>query len=61
MSFSTILESFGHPAVMFFFLGMIAIIVKSDLEIPPLFGKFLSLNLLFDIGIKGSEELFHNK
>lgn len=60
MNLSSILENFGHPAVMFFFLGMIAIFVKSDLEIPPQIGKFLSLYLLFDIGIKGGEELFHS-
>ena len=60
MNPASILENFGHPAVMFFFLGMIAIFVKSDLEIPPQIGKFLSIYLLFDIGIKGGEELFHS-
>lgn len=60
MSISAILENFGHPAVLFFFLGMIAVFVKSDLEIPSQIGKFLSIYLLFDIGIKGGEELFHS-
>jgi hypothetical protein len=60
MDFNTIIENFAHPATMFFFLGMIAIFVKSDLEIPPQIGKFLSIYLLFDIGIKGGEELFHS-
>ncbi|GAB4234287.1 MAG: sodium-dependent bicarbonate transport family permease [Ekhidna sp.] len=60
MSFHTILENFAHPATLFFFLGMIAIFVKSDLEIPPQIAKFLSIYLLFDIGIKGGEELFHS-
>lgn len=60
MDLSTILENFGHPAVMFFFLGIIATFVKSDLEIPPQIAKFLSIYLLFDIGIKGGEELFHS-
>jgi hypothetical protein len=46
--------------VLFFFLGLAAIAFKSDLEIPPQIGKFLSLYLLFDIGIKGGEELFHS-
>ena len=59
MSFHTILENFAHPATLFFFLGMIAIFVKSDLEVPPQIAKFLSIYLLFDIGIKGGEELFH--
>lgn len=39
---------------------MIAVLLKSDLEIPPAIGKFLSLYLLFHIGIKGGEELFHS-
>lgn len=60
MNISAILENFGHPAVMFFFLGIIATFVKSDLEIPSQIGKFLSIYLLFDIGIKGGEELFHS-
>ncbi|MDW3197054.1 MAG: sodium-dependent bicarbonate transport family permease [Cytophagales bacterium] len=60
MSFHTILENFAHPATLFFFLGMIAIFVKSDLEVPPQIAKFLSIYLLFDIGIKGGEELFHS-
>jgi hypothetical protein len=49
-----------HPPVLFFLLGMLAIFCKSDLEIPPQISKFLSLYLLFDIGIKGGEELFHS-
>lgn len=57
---SSVLENFGHPAVLFFFLGLIAVFVKSDLQIPPQIGKFLSIYLLFDIGIKGGEELFHS-
>lgn len=60
MSLHTILENFAHPATLFFFLGMIAVFVKSDLEIPPQIAKFLSIYLLFDIGIKGGEELFHS-
>ena len=60
MSLQNILENFLHPATLFFFLGMIAILVKSDLEIPPQIAKFLSIYLLFDIGIKGGEELFHS-
>lgn len=55
-----IVENFIHPPVLFFALGIIAVLVRSDLEIPPQIGKFLSLYLLFDIGIKGGEELFHN-
>lgn len=60
MDFSTVLENFAHPATLFFFLGIIAVLVKSDLEIPPQIAKFLSIYLLFDIGIKGGEELYHS-
>lgn len=60
MNLYSILENFAHPATLFFFLGMIAVLVKSDLEIPPQIAKFLSIYLLFDIGIKGGEELFHS-
>ncbi len=60
MNFHAILENFMHPPVLFFFLGILAVFVKSDLEIPPQIAKFLSIYLLFDIGFKGGEELFHS-
>lgn len=60
MDFYSIVENFSHPATLFFFLGLVAVLVKSDLEIPPQIAKFLSIYLLFDIGIKGGEELFHS-
>ncbi len=60
MNIYSIIENFSHPATLFFFLGLIAVLVKSDLEIPPQIAKFLSIYLLFDIGIKGGEELFHS-
>lgn len=60
MNVETLLDNIMHPPVLFFFLGLLAIFFKSDLEVPPAIGKFLSLYLLFDIGIKGGEELFHH-
>jgi hypothetical protein len=60
MGIDTLLNNIMHPPVLFFFLGLLAVAAKSDLEIPPQIGKFLSLYLLFDIGIKGGEELFHS-
>jgi hypothetical protein len=44
---------------MFFLLGIIAVKLKSDLEIPPNSSKFISLYLLFSIGFKGGQELSH--
>jgi len=53
-------QNFLHPPVLFFALGLIAVLLKSDLEIPPQIGKYLSLYLLFHIGILGGEELFNS-
>lgn len=60
MIFSAFIENILHPPVLFFFLGIFACLVRSNLEIPPQVGKLLSLYLLFDIGIKGGQELFHS-
>lgn len=60
MSFDSLIGNMLHPPVLFFFLGIIAVLVKSDLEVPPAIAKFLSIYLLFDIGIKGGEELYHS-
>lgn len=38
-------------------LGIIAVYLKSDIEIPPNSSKFISLYLLFAIGFKGGQEL----
>lgn len=60
MNFNTILDNFSHAPVLFFFLGTLAVLVKSDLEIPPAISKFLGIYLLFDIGIKGGEHLYES-
>ncbi len=57
---NSIANNFSHPPILFFTLGVLAVVLKSDLEIPPTVAKFLSLYLLFHIGIKGGEELFHS-
>jgi hypothetical protein len=57
MDGSLILSNILNPPVLFFFLGMAAVLVKSDLEIPPPVPKLLSLYLLFAIGFKGGVEL----
>lgn len=57
MDGSLILSNILNPPVLFFFLGMTAVLVKSDLEIPPPIPKLLSLYLLFAIGFKGGVEL----
>jgi uncharacterized protein len=57
MEFSLILTNILNPPVLFFFVGMIAVLVKSDLEIPQPLPKLFSLYLLFAIGFKGGHEI----
>jgi len=57
---SNILQNFLSPPILFFFLGMAATLVRSDLEIPQPLPKFLSLYLLLAIGFKGGVELNHS-
>jgi uncharacterized protein len=60
MDASLILNNILNPPVLFFFLGMFAVLVKSDLEVPPPLPKLFSLYLLLAIGLKGGYELQHN-
>lgn len=57
MDASLILSNILNPPVLAFFLGMLAVVLKSDLEIPPPLPKLFSLYLLFAIGFKGGVEL----
>jgi uncharacterized protein len=57
MDVNLVLSNILNPPILFFFLGIIAILVKSDLEIPPPIPKLFSLYLLFAIGFKGGVEL----
>jgi hypothetical protein len=61
MNFNLLLENLTNPALLFFVLGVIAVLLKSDLEIPPNSSKFISLYLLFAIGFKGGQELAHEE
>jgi hypothetical protein len=51
------LHNFFAPPVPFFFVGLLAVIFHSDLEIPEQVSKFISLYLLMAIGFKGGVEL----
>ena len=53
MDFNLLIGNFLNPPILFFFLGLLAVSVKSDLEIPAPIPKILSLYLLFAIGFKG--------
>lgn len=60
MDLHLLLDNLTNPALLFFFLGIIAVQLKSDLEIPPNSAKFISLYLMFSIGFKGGMELSHS-
>ncbi len=57
MDSSLILSNILNPPVLFFFIGMTAVFLKSDLEIPQPLPKLFSLYLLFAIGFKGGHEI----
>lgn len=59
MNIELLLSNVTNPAFLFFILGIIAVKLKSDLEIPANSSKFISLYLLFSIGFKGGQELSH--
>jgi uncharacterized protein len=59
MNLNLLIDNLTNPALLFFVLGIIAVGVKSDLEIPANSSKFISLYLLFSIGFKGGQELSH--
>jgi hypothetical protein len=59
MNFNLLIENLTNPALLFFVLGILAVYLKSDLEIPDNSSKFISLYLLFAIGFKGGQELSH--
>lgn len=60
MDLGLLLDNLTNPALLFFFLGILAVQLKSDLEIPKNSSKFISLYLLLSIGFKGGQELSHS-
>lgn len=61
MNYHLLIDNFTNPAFLFFVLGILAVRLKSDLEIPTNSSKFISLYLLFAIGFKGGQELAHSE
>lgn len=59
MNINLLIENLTNPALLFFFLGIVSKLLKSDLQIPENTSKFISLYLLFSIGFKGGQELSH--
>ena len=57
METNLIIQNVLTPPVLFFFLGILAVLVNSDLEIPAPLPKLFSLYLLLAIGVRGGFEL----
>ena len=47
------MQNLLDPAILFFAFGLLAGLLKSNLEIPPAISRFLSLYLLMALGLKG--------
>ncbi|MFM8596660.1 MAG: sodium-dependent bicarbonate transport family permease [Flavobacteriales bacterium] len=60
MNLQFLTHDLSNPTILFFLLGIFAVIIKSDLEIPESSFKFISLYLLFSIGFRGGQELQHS-
>lgn len=56
-----LLSNLSNPTLLFFVLGILAVTLRSDLEIPGTTVKFISLYLLLSIGFKGGQELQHSE
>lgn len=61
MNLDLLIDNLTNPALLFFVLGIVAVRLKSDLEIPANSSKFISLYLLFAIGFNGGRELAHSE
>lgn len=60
MTLQLLSDNLLNPPVLFFLLGILAALARSDLEIPQPITKLLSYYLLFAIGLKGGVELTHS-
>jgi len=49
-----------NPGVLFFILGFLAVLLRSNLSIPEPAVRFLSLYLMLAIGFKGGVSLYHS-
>ena len=59
MNLDLLIDNLTSPALLFFVMGILAVQIRSDLEIPEGSSKFISLYLLFAIGFNGGRELAH--
>ena len=61
MDFQILISNLSNPSLLFFILGVLAVKLRSDLEIPPTSAKFIALYLMISIGFKGGQELSHSE
>ncbi len=59
MNSAVLLENLVSPITIAFMMGMIASLIRSDLEIPEPVIRIISIYLLFSIGLQGGQELSH--
>ncbi|MFM8710216.1 MAG: sodium-dependent bicarbonate transport family permease [Sphingomonadales bacterium] len=60
-SFQILVSNLTNPTLLFFVLGMVAVLLKSHLVIPATSIRIISNYLLFSIGFKGGQELEHSE
>ncbi|WP_370311565.1 sodium-dependent bicarbonate transport family permease [Sagittula sp.] len=58
--FDSLVGNLMVPTILFFVLGLVAAVVRSDLSIPEGAAKFMSIYLLLAIGFKGGHSLADN-
>lgn len=52
-----VVDTLTSPVILFFILGFVAALVRSDLTIPEAFAKAMSIYLMAAIGLKGGVEV----
>lgn len=52
-----IIDTLTSPVILFFILGFLAAVIRSDLVIPEAFAKAMSIYLMAAIGLKGGVEV----
>ncbi|WP_448581587.1 sodium-dependent bicarbonate transport family permease [Thermaurantiacus sp.] len=57
MNSAVLVENLVSPVTIAFVIGMIASLIRSDLEIPEPVIRIISIYLLFSIGLQGGQEL----
>lgn len=53
----TVIATLGSPVILFFVLGLLAAFARSELSIPEVMAKGLSIYLMIAIGLKGGVEV----